>query len=132
MKEIESTILELLNKHPKSAQIVMDYFVRIMIDSFEDSDVPEEIKNTLREQGISPVRMVQIISGAPRCLFDIFDENEIYIIIYRTNGDSFTFDIENYVDHPDHYCTRKECELMAIKESFSILEQKEMSHEGAI
>src|SRR6478736_8170340 len=101
MKEVELAILNLLEQHPKCLSVITDHFMKVMIDSFDTEEVPEEFKQSMRETGISKERLAMIIGGAPRCLFDVFDENEIFIEVYRTQSKAFTFNIEDYVDHPD-------------------------------
>jgi len=127
MNEIELKMLDLLNTHPRAYSIIMEFFTRMMIDSFVNKSVPEEFKEEMKKLGLSKDRMAMIIGGAPRCLFDVFDENEIYIEIYRTQGESFTFNIDGLVEHPNHYQKRKDCELDAIIESFKLLEIKQVS-----
>ena len=56
MTEVEVTIKEILESHPKSCEIITDYFMSMMIDSFNDEAVPEEFKTTMREAGISKER----------------------------------------------------------------------------
>lgn len=124
MKDVENEILDLLESNPKTCTVITDYFTKVMIDSFEDQSVPEEFKEAMRSLGIEKDRLATIISGQPRCLFDVFDENEIYIEIYRTNGDSFTFNIEKFMEHPGHFKSRKDCEMQAIKEAFKLFESR--------
>lgn len=127
MTEVEVTIMELLESHPKSLVIITEYFTNMMIDSFNDETVPEEFKTAMKEMGISKERLSLIIGSAPRCLFDVFDENNIFIEIYRTTGEAFTFNIEGFMEHPDHFSKRKDCELIAVKEAFKLLESQNMS-----
>lgn len=124
MNELEIKITELLNDHPKSYEVITNYFLKMMINSFDTEEVPEEFKEAMRNVGIEKERLIMIISGSPRSLFDVFDENDIFIEVYRTNGNSFTFNIEGYLDHPGHYDKRKDCEIEAIEEAIKLLESK--------
>jgi len=124
MKEIELEILNLLESHPKCLTIITNHFMKVMIDSFDNEEVPEEFKKSMMELGISKERLAMIISGAPRCLFTPFDEQEIYIEVYRTTGKKFTYRIEDYETPNFSSEKRIDCELEAIKSAFEILEDK--------
>lgn len=124
MKEVEIKIMELLDNHPKSLEIITSHFTKMMIESFNEETVPEEFKEAMMEMGVGKERLALIIGSAPRCLFDCFDENEIFIEVYRTSGDAFTFNIEGFMEHPTHFIKRKDCELSAIIEAFKLLEKK--------
>jgi hypothetical protein len=120
------TGLELLEKYPLTAQIVKDWFMRSMLESFKDEDVPEEFKQFMLEQGIEDDKVGKLIDVNVRILFDVFDENDIYINIIRNNG-KFMW---GWSDNEEHSIkgelinTRKEAEHAAIEKAFEILENK--------
>jgi hypothetical protein len=115
--------IELLEKHPQSTELVRAWFMQRMIDSVKgDNEVPEDFKNFMLEQGIENDRMAVMIDANPRMLFDVFDENEIFISINITNR-KFNYRIDNIIN-PTEYSTRKECELISITRAFEILENK--------
>jgi hypothetical protein len=115
--------IELLEKHPLATELVRAWFMQRMIDSVKgDNEVPEDFKNFMLEQGIENDRMAVMIDANPRMLFDVFDENEIFISINITNR-KFNYRIDNIIN-PTEYSTRKECELISITRAFEILENK--------
>jgi hypothetical protein len=114
--------IELLEKNPESAKLVIDWFFSKMIESLNGSSVDEEFRNFMREQALDNDKMGVMIDANPRMLFDVFDANEIFISINVVDR-KFTYRIDNLVN-PTEYSTRKECELISITRAFEILENK--------
>jgi hypothetical protein len=114
--------LELLEKHPLTANVVRDWFMNQLLESFKDETVPEGFKQYMLDQGIDNDKVGTLIDVNPRNLLDVFDENEIFISINITDR-KFTYRIDNLVN-PTEYSTRKECELISITRAFDILENK--------
>ena len=114
--------LELLEKHPLAANVVRDWFINQLLESFKDETVPEGFKQYMLDQGIDNDKVGTLIDVNPRNLLDVFDENEIFISINITDR-KFTYRIDNLVN-PTEYSTRKECELISITRAFEILENK--------
>jgi hypothetical protein len=121
------TGLELLEKYPLAKKIVKDWFMKSMIESFKDEDVPEEFKQFMLEQGIEDDKVGKLIDVNVRILFDVFDENDIFINIIKEDSTKFMW---GYVDTTGNYIknglvkTRKEAEHAAIEKAFEILEAK--------
>lgn len=121
------TGLELLEKYPLAKNVVKDWFMKSMLESFKDEDVPEEFKQFMLEQGIEDDKVGKLIDVNVRILFDVFDENKIYINI--TKGESNYF-MWGYADDTRQYIkdglvkTRKEAEHAAIEKAFELLESK--------
>jgi hypothetical protein len=116
--------LELLEKHPLSAKIVRDWFMQKMIQSIKgNEEVPEDFKNFMLEQGIENDKIAIMIDGNSRMLFDVFDENDVIIIIKYHDNFGFTWAVEE-ADDQSFYKTRKEAEAFAIEVAFDILENK--------
>jgi hypothetical protein len=116
--------IDLLEKHPLSTELVRAWFMQRMIDSVKgDNEVPEDFKNFMLEQGIENNRMAVMIDANPRMLFDVFDENDVIIIIKYHANFGFTWAVEE-ADNQSFYKTRKEAELSAIEVAFDILENK--------
>ena len=127
------TGLELLEKHPHTAEVVKAWFVEQMIESLKDENVPDDFKNFMREQGVQYDKLAVMIDANPRMLFDVFDENDIiiYFMIFSSpEGVKFSAAIHTGNDEvkPNpigKQCnTRKEAELFAIEKAFEILETK--------
>jgi hypothetical protein len=119
--------LELLEKHPESAEIVRAWFMGKMIESLKDENVPDEFKDYMREQGIDNDKLGTMIDLNPRMLLDVFDENEIYISVVYENYNSKELNYLSTINNCEtkHYCfRRKEAELAIIETAFDILENK--------
>jgi hypothetical protein len=121
------TGLELLEKYPLAKKVVKDWFMQSMLESFKDENVPEEFKQFMLEQGIEDDKVGKLIDVNVRILFDVFDENDIFINIIKEDSTKFMW---GYVDTTGNYIknglvkTRKEAEHAAIEKAFEILENK--------
>jgi hypothetical protein len=115
--------LDLLEKYPLAANVVKDWFMRSMLESFKDENVPEEFKQFMLEQGIEDDKVGKLIDVNVRILFDVFDENDIIIIIKYHDNFGFTWAVEE-ADEQSFYKTRKEAEHFAVEAAFDILETK--------
>jgi hypothetical protein len=120
--------LDLLEKYPLAANVIKEWFLKSMVESFKDESVPEEFKQFMIEQGIEDDKVGTLIDINPRMLLDVFDENEVFIFIhYMDVKDNVEFfysfrNIDN--DSVKLFKTRKEAELFAIEAAFEILETK--------
>jgi len=127
------TGLELLEKYPLAKNVVKDWFMRSMLESFKDENVPEEFKQFMLEQGVEDDKVGKLIDVNVRILFDVFDENGIiiYFMIFSSpEGVRFSAAIHTgngeVKPNPigDQYKTRKEAEHAAVEAAFEILETK--------
>ena len=115
--------LELLEKHPLTANVVRDWFMNQMLESFKDETVPEGFKQYMLEQGIDNDKVGTLIDVNPRNLLDVFDENNIIIETSLYPNGEFTIKIGNEAT-TNSWKTRKEAELFAIDAAFEILEKQ--------
>lgn len=115
--------LELLEKHPRSGEVIRAWFLKQMFESFNDKDVPDEFKDFMREQGVENDKVGKMIDINPRMLLDVFDENDIVIETSLYPNGEFTIKIGNQAT-TNSWKTRKEAELFAIDAAFDILENK--------
>jgi hypothetical protein len=115
--------IELLEKNPESAKLVIDWFFSKMIESLNGSSVDEEFRNFMREQALDNDKMGVMIDANPRMLFDVFDANDIIIETSLYPNGEFTIKIGNQAT-TNSWKTRKEAELFAIDAAFDILENK--------
>lgn len=115
--------LELLEKHPRSGEVIRAWFLKQMFESFNDKDVPDEFKNFMREQGVDNDKVAKMIDINPRMLLDVFDENDVVIETSLYPNGEFTIKIGNQAT-TNSWKTRKEAELFAIDAAFDILEDK--------
>jgi hypothetical protein len=115
--------LELLEKHPRSGEVIRAWFLKQMFESFNDEDVPDEFKDFMREQGVENDKVGKMIDINPRMLLDVFDDNDIVIETSLYPNGEFTIKIGNQAT-TNSWKTRKEAELFAIDAAFDILENK--------
>ncbi len=115
-------MLDLLNKHPKSAEVVRNWFTEVMLQSLNTDEIPEDFKEVMRNNKMDNEKLSNILKHQPRSLFDVFDDNEIVIetLVYP-NGE-FTIKI-GQEGTTNTWKTRKEAEHFAIEAAFEILEQ---------
>jgi len=115
--------LELLQKHPLTSNVIKEWFLKSMLESFKDETVPEEFKQFMLEQGVEEDKVGTLIDVNPRMLLDVFDDNDIIIVIKYHYNFGFTWAVEE-ADEQSFYKTRKEAELFAVEAAFEILENK--------
>jgi len=124
--------LELLDKYPKATACIKKWFMKKMIESFDDLTVPESFKLYMQQEGVSTDKIITMIEAQPRALFDVFDDNQIFIFIYPEIHPlnkflSFTYKImcsTSDCEYGVECSTRKEVEEVAIQDAFEILENK--------
>jgi hypothetical protein len=115
--------LELLEKHPRSGEVIRAWFLKQMFESFNDEDVPDEFKDFMREQGVENDKVGKMIDINPRMLLDVFDENDIVIETSLYPNGEFTIKIGNEAT-TNSWKTRKDAEAFAIEAAFELLENK--------
>jgi hypothetical protein len=119
---------ELLETYPKAAVAIKEFYNLKMIDSLqEDNNIPEEFRNMVKEQQFDNEYVATFIDSNPRFLFDVFDENEIYINITVFHNKLFIYSIMGDVEKvgsTETSNTRKEAEKLAIEEAFKLLNDK--------
>lgn len=117
-------MLELLEKYPEATAVVRSHFLEIMLKSLNTDDLPEDFKEHVRAQGINDDMVKKVLEKAPRNLFDVFDDNGIFINITFDHEDRlFRYSVDGEVDS-QNYLFRKAAEEAAISEAFSLLNQK--------
>jgi hypothetical protein len=118
--------LELLEQNPNAAKLICSYYLEIMLESLKHESLPEDFKESIREQGIDNNKIGAILDGNPRNLFDFFDSHGMYINI-TTLSDTlfFTYSIMYETATAlsnDVYRTRKEADKGAIETVIENLE----------
>lgn len=117
-------MLELLKKYPKAAAVVRSHFLELMLESLNTDSLPEDFKEHVRAQGISDDMVSRVLEKAPRNLFDVFDDNGMFINVTFDHEDRiFRYSVDGEVDS-QKYLFRKAAEEAAISEAFSLLNQK--------
>lgn len=113
---------DLLNLYPIATEVVRDWFMEKMAESFKNQELPKDFKEFMREQGIPNDRLIKLINVNPRVLFDVFDDNGVIINVLYTD-DKFAWDV-NTVKSLDSYSSRREAESAAVQRAFQILNDK--------
>lgn len=118
---------QLLEDHPKTAIIIKQWLLEKLLNGLKDDKIPEDFKEFARQEGVSDDRVVGILQGSPRTMFDIFDNHKIYVeTLHETTG--FWWKIKDSKDYvrlaSDPYHDRKDSDSEAIVEAFKLLEAK--------
>jgi len=119
--------IELLQKHPESSKLICSYYLEIMIESLKHEGLPEDFKESIREEGIDNRNVGAILDGNPRNLFDFFDSQSLFINIMTEKGETFSYKIiinEIGVSSTLMAKTRKEAEKEAIIAAIGMLETR--------
>jgi hypothetical protein len=121
------TTNELLDLYPVATEVVRDWFMDKMAESFKNQELPKDFKEFMREQGIPNDKLVKLIDVNPRVLLDVFDANDIIINI-RYTPDGFTWGYvepnANELKDTTVYAFRPEAERAAVQRAFQILDDK--------
>ncbi len=119
---------ELLETYPKAAVAIKEFYYGKMIESLsEDSDIPQDFKEMVKSQQFDSEYVATFIDNNPRFLFDIFDENDIYINVTAFPNRLFIYSLVGEVAEvgsTETSDTRKEAEKLAIERAFEILNNK--------
>ena len=115
---------ELLNNNPLSKELIRQWFFNKMTETIDDDiEVPQDFRDAMIKEGISDILLKKHIEVNPRCLFEIFDENELFIDISRKKM-QFTFDVNSKQIENKYFMFRKDAETNAIIYTMSLLEYK--------
>tara|TARA_R110000868_G_scaffold75049_4_gene216816 strand:- start:103 stop:504 length:402 start_codon:yes stop_codon:yes gene_type:complete len=117
--------IELLEQNPESAKLICSYYLEIMLESLKHEGLPEDFKESIREQGIDNDKIGAILDGNPRNLFDFFDSHKIYIDVRPFTNGSFSYSVISDIatsGSSEVYKTRKEADKEAVEEAIKQLE----------
>ena len=113
--------VELLNESKFAKPVILNWFKQQMLNSFQGTELTKEQVEQYIEDTLAEKTFVELININPRMMFDVFDENEIFIRIIPDNNLFFScIDDEKPTEHK----TRKEAELSGIIEATKILNNK--------
>jgi hypothetical protein len=128
---------ELLEKYPKAAKVVKEYYLNKLLESLNDKSLPEEFKEHVKQQGLPETQIVSLMEVNPAALMEVFDENKIpiHIVVNSKLNDkreieSLSFGViismtsNDMTTIPKWFNTRKDAEKIGIISAFEILEQK--------
>lgn len=114
--------IEILEQYPLATEVVRDWFIEKMEESFKDSGVPDNFKDFMRQQGVPNDKLVKLFKDNPRVLFDVFDANDVIINVLYKDG-MFSWDVNN-VKNVDVYPSRKAAEKAVVERAFQLLNDK--------
>jgi hypothetical protein len=114
--------IEILEQYPLTTEVVRDWFIDKMEESFKDSGVPDSFKDFMRQQGVPNDKLVKLFQDNPRVLFDVFDANDVIINVLHKEG-RFIWDVNN-VKSVDLYASRKAAEKAVVERAFQLLNDK--------
>ena len=113
--------VELLNESKFAKPVILNWFKQQMLNSFQGTELTKEQIEQYIEDTLAEKTFVELININPRMMFDVFDENEIFIRIIPENDLYFSrVDSEEHVEN----ITRKGAELSGIIEATKILNNK--------
>lgn len=115
--------LELFEKYPEAAEVIIQYYADEFLRAVENTDVPDEFKEFAKQQRIDDQYVGDFIDNNPRGTFDVFDANDIYIQTIVYPDKTFTCSV-NEQGTINSFPTRKEAETYAIEAAFQILNEK--------
>jgi predicted nuclease of predicted toxin-antitoxin system len=116
--------LELLQENPHAAKVIKEYYVELMLNSLDESSLPENFKDFLKEQGIDDEKVAQMMEANARNVYDVLDENGFIIsITYDATFEKFSWYI-NGDQHKIICSTRKDAENQAVAAALYRLERK--------
>lgn len=117
-------MLELLQKYPEAGKVVKDHFLSRMLDNLNDDNIPEDFKEHVRAMGIEDEKVASMVGSAPRSMFDVFDDNGLFInILFDNERNLFNWSI-NGQTNSQNYIFRKAAEQEAVAEAFKLLNEK--------
>ena len=116
--------MELLQTYPIASVKVKGWFMEKMLNTLKDDTIPEEFKDYVRQQGIEDEKLANIVGDNPRALFDVFDDNEIFIdVIFDHEHRVFRYSFDGNVESIN-YTLRKDAEADAVAEAFKLLNEE--------
>ena len=119
--------LELFEKYPEAAEVIIQYYADEFLRAIENTDVPDEFREFAKQQRIDDQYVGDFIDNNPRGTFDVFDANDIFISIkYGLDGFTWSNMQSDASELKDTivYLFRKEAEAAAIEKAFEILNEK--------
>jgi hypothetical protein len=116
------TTNELLDLYPVATEVVRDWFMDKMAESFKNQELPKDFKEFMREQGIPNDKLVKLIDVNPRVLLDVFDDNGVIINTMCRSG-LWSWSVDE-TKSADFYPSRRLAEKNAVECAFQILHDK--------
>jgi len=112
--------IEILNDYPLATETVRDWFLKKMIESFEQDNSPEDFKKHMLSRGIPDITLSIMLDQSPRNFFDVLDDNNIIVEILHMGQKIFRFSV-NGKDDEARYEGRIPCERAAVVKALELL-----------
>lgn len=116
-------MINLLEEHPKTAAVIKQWLLDKLLESIEDSKVPDDFKEFARQQSMDDDKVAGILQNTPRSLFDVFDNHKIQVETIVDELGGFWWKIGE-IKSTCGYEFRINCDKAAIVEAFKLLEAK--------
>lgn len=117
-------MLKLLIDYPEAGKVVKGHFLSRMLDGLNNDNIPDDFKEHVKNIGIDNDKIDKMFGDAPRSMFDVFDENQMYInIIHDGEQNVFKYSVNGEMSN-SIYIYRKAAELDAVAEAFKLLNEK--------
>jgi len=118
-------MIELLEKYPKTAKLVREYYLEKLVEGLK-AELPQEFKDHVKQQGITNETVGKILEENPYNLVYFFDKNTKYISIFVSSRGigavDFSFSINGTFKSDKTLNNRLSCEKEAITKAFELLE----------
>lgn len=107
--------IEILHQYPLATEAVRDWFLKKMIESFEEDNAPEDFKEQMLKIGVPDNTLAIMLDSGPRNFFDVFDDNKIFIEIRLSEkAEGGFYYVINGVEDNLMYDNRIPCERAAV------------------
>jgi len=116
--------LELLQENPDAAKIIKEYYNKLMLSKIDESGLPENFIEFMKEQGLDDEKVAQMMEANARNVYDVLDDNGFVISMnWDMAFNKFSYHI-NDGQYNKHYDTRKEAESAAVAVAIRRLQDK--------
>jgi hypothetical protein len=116
--------LELLQENPDAAKVIKEYYNKIMLSRIDESGLPENFIEFMKDQGLDDEKVAQMMEANARNVYDVLDENGFVISMnWDMAFNKFSYHI-NDDQYKLLYDSRKEAESAAVNVAIHRLQNK--------
>lgn len=114
--------IEVLNRYPLATEVVRDWFIKKMRQNLDEDLVNEDFKEFMLRKGVPDDTLVIMLDQSPRVMFDVFDENKLFIEIRLSEtAEGGFYYLVNTVEDNQIYGERIPCERAAVIKALELL-----------
>lgn len=120
-------MIEILDKYPKAAEEIRNYYKKIFLDNFKGHLEEVDLQDHFTKMVLSNGELANLLEANPIYIIYMFDEQEILIDIdthVYINGIFFSYQIVGVDSEDTEFASRKEAEKAAIISAIKLLENK--------